>query len=196
MLFIHFWHGLSLLHFPSSLSSHFSFIFIHYSFCMSVLKSQNFILIMPVLCIRFIHDVLYVNIYLHLHFFHILHFRIFTLLIFCFHLRISVSGRVDHRHLHTRTYLVVQGVRTLHQWPSLPKTGTIWRSYCHELDVSQPTSQANTPTTFRHIAPRWGRSAKNERQGQKNSEVCQSTEVFSHLRPTWDSNSHWSDSLL
>jgi len=51
-----------------------------------------------------------------------------------------VSCRVDHRHLHTRTHLVVQGVRTLCQWHSLPKTGTIWRSYCHELDLSQPTN--------------------------------------------------------
>jgi len=51
-----------------------------------------------------------------------------------------VSGRVDHRHLHTRTHLVVQGVRTLRQWPSLPKASTIWRSYCHELDLSHPTN--------------------------------------------------------
>jgi len=42
-----------------------------------------------------------------------------------------VSGRVDHRHLHTRTQLVVQGVRTLRQWSSLPK----------ELDSSQPTNK-------------------------------------------------------
>jgi len=94
-----------------------------------------------------------------------------------------VSGRVDHRHLHTRTHLVVQGVRTLCQWSSLHKAGTIWRSYCHVLDLSQPTRanfQANTPTAFRHIAPGWGRSATNQRQGQTNSEGCHSTEAFSH----------------
>jgi len=38
-----------------------------------------------------------------------------------------VSGRVDHRHLHIRMHLVVQGVRTLRQWYSWPKAGTIWR---------------------------------------------------------------------
>jgi len=52
-----------------------------------------------------------------------------------------VSGRVDHGHLHTRTHLVVQGVRTLRQWFSFPEAGTIWSSYCNELDLSQPTNQ-------------------------------------------------------
>jgi len=91
-----------------------------------------------------------------------------------------VSDRVDHRYLHTRTHLVVQSVRTLRQWPSLRKAGTIWRNYCHELDlVSLTNCQANTPTAFCYIAPRWGISATNQRQGQTNSKVCQSTEAFS-----------------
>jgi len=53
--------------------------------------------------------------------------------------RVSVTQitRVDHRHLHTRTHLVVQGVRTLRQWSSLPKAGAIWCSYCHELGPTQ-----------------------------------------------------------
>jgi len=95
--------------------------------------------------------------------------------------RVGLSGRVYHRHLLTMTHLIVQGVRTLRQWSRLPKDGTIWHSYCHVLDLSLRTNyQANTPTIFRHIAPRWGRSATKQRQGQTNGVGCRSTEAFSH----------------
>ena len=37
-----------------------------------------------------------------------------------------VTGWVDHWHLHTRTHRVVQDVRKLSQWSSLPKARTLW----------------------------------------------------------------------
>jgi hypothetical protein len=59
--------------------------------------------------------------------------RITTLLLIL-HLR-SVTGWVDNRHLCTKVHRVVQNVRTLRQWSSLPMAGTLWCSYWQESDL-------------------------------------------------------------
>jgi len=95
-----------------------------------------------------------------------------------------VSGRVDIGICtQGRTYSRpgCQGTSRI-QWSNLPKAGTndavIAMSYTW---VSLRTDfPANTPTAFRHMAEKLGRKATNQRQGQTNSEVYRSTEVFSH----------------
>lgn len=94
-----------------------------------------------------------------------------------------VTGWVDHRHVHTRTQIIVQGVRTLRQWSSLPKAGTLWCSYCHALDLKsafEPTLQANTPTTYHHSAPGWGISATANGRGRQTEKFDGLPKAFSH----------------
>ena len=98
-----------------------------------------------------------------------------------------VTGGVDHTRLYTMTHIVVQDVRTRHQWSSLPKTGTLWCSYLSRvrLKVSFRTnSQVNTPNTFHHSAPGWGASATTNGRGRQTVKFDSHAEGIFTLTPT------------
>ena len=97
-----------------------------------------------------------------------------------------VTGWVDHRHLHTRTHIVAQDVRTLRQWSSLPKAGTLWCSYRHESDLKSAFKPTHKSVRQPHstIVLQGEASVLSQRQKQTNCEVWQSIEGFFTLTHT------------
>jgi hypothetical protein len=88
-----------------------------------------------------------------------------------------VTGWVNHRHLHTRTHIVVQDVMTYASDPACPRLV--------HYDVPMATSHENWLTSqhANHIPPQCTRvrhQCYNQRQGQTNYEVWRSAEGFSH----------------